>query len=361
MDPFAPFCKPDDPLFPRKEKENNSKAHKIKPTTSGLNSSQPEPLLSPNPDRFVLYPIKHKRIFEMYKQQVASFWTPEEIDLRYDKAEFDNLPAKEQHFILMILAFFAASDGIVAENLVTNFASEVQIPEARCFYTFQAAMENIHGETYSLIIDTYLAQDEKRKSQLFAAIDNIPTIARKAAWALKWCDAKQHTFAARLIAFAIIEGIFFSSSFCAIFWLKQRGILPGLCFSNELISRDEGLHCNFAVELHNNLLHPTLPCTVHNIVKEAVEIECDFVRKALPVSLIGMNAGLMIEYVKFCANRLLEDLGYPKAYNAKNPFQFMEMISLTGKTNFFERRVGEYAKTGVGGSPKHTFAMDSDF
>lgn len=331
------------------------------PPTQKLSSTEPEPLLMPNDQRFVLHPIRYTHLFDLYKQHVASFWTPEEIDLRNDKEDFDKLNMDEKNFILMILAFFAASDGIVVENLVTNFACEVQVPEARCFYAFQAAMENIHGETYALLIDTYLVGEECKKHQLFRAIDTIPTVMRKAQWALNWCDANEHPFATRLIAFAVIEGIFFSSSFCAIFWLKQRGILPGLSFSNELISRDEGLHCNFACELQRLLLCPAPPFTALNVVKEAVEIESEFVKDALPVSLIGMNASAMCQYVKFCADRLLHELGYPKIYNVTNPFSFMETISLTGKTNFFEKRVSEYAKSGVGGPPKHIFDMDQDF
>ena len=336
-------------------------ANAIAPTPPRLSPAfGPEPLLAPNPDRFVIYPIEHLHLWDMYKQHVASFWTAEEIDLRNDKADFDALNGGEQHFILMTLAFFAASDGIVVENLVTNFAREVQAPEARAFYTFQAAMETIHGETYSLLIDTLTADDTKRKIDLFHAMEMIPTIKHKGDYALNWCDSKQHTFATRLIAFAAIEGIFFSSSFCGIFWLKQRGILPGLCFSNELISRDEGLHCNFAVALHKMLLRPCPPYLATRIIKEAVEIECEFVRKALPIALIGMNAGLMVQYVQFCADRLLTDLGCPKNYCATNPFPFMESISLTGKTNFFEKRVGEYAKSGVGGPNKHKNVFDTD-
>ena len=331
------------------------------PPPRKLASNQPEPVLAPTEDRFVVCPIKCTTLFELCKQHVASFWTAEEIDLRSDKKDFDKLNSNEKHFILSILAFFAASDGIVTENLVTNFAREVQIPEARSFYTFQAAMESVHGETHALLINTYLADNEKKKQQLSRATQTIPTVARKAEWALRWCDANQHTFATRLIAFAVVEGTFFSSSFCAIFWLKQRGILPGLAFSNELISRDEGLHCKFAHELQKLLLRPAAPFTAINIVKEAVEIECEFVMSALPVQLIGMNSHSMCEHVKFCADRLLLDMGYMKTYHAKNPFPFMETISLTGKTNFFEKKVGEYAKSGVGGGPKNQFDMEADF
>ena len=320
-----------------------------------------EPILAQNDNRFVLFPIQHANLFQLYKDHVASFWTVEEVDLHNDRTDFLKLNDDEQHFVLMVLAFFAALDGIVTENLVLNFAHEIQIPEARCFYAFQAAMENIHGEMYAVLIDTYLAGQEEKKQRIFQAIQTVPSIARKAKWALNWFDKKKQGFASRLIAFACIEGIFFSSSFCAIFWLKQKGILPGLAFSNELISRDEGLHCKFACELQKLLLRKEPNQVALRIVREAVAIECDFVKEALPVALLGMNSAEMCNYVKFCADRLLKDLGYEKIFGTKNPFQFMETISLTGKTNFFEKKVGEYAKSGVGGPYRHSFDMDADF
>ncbi len=326
-----------------------------------------EPLLAPNKDRFVLFPIKHDRIWEMYKQQEASFWTAEEIDLDQDKKDWNNLSDDEQHFIKHVLAFFAASDGIVLENLAVNFIREVQIPEARCFYGFQAMMENIHAETYSLLIDTYIA-DPKERDYLFHAIDNIPAVKKKADWALRWLSKKKATFPERLVAFAAVEGIFFSGSFCAIFWLKKRGLMPGLTFSNELISRDEGLHCEFAAELHGMLRNPAPQDAITKMIAEAVEIEKEFITGALPVKLVGMNNDMMAQYIEYVADRLLVMLGCPKIYDAKNPFPWMEMISLQGKTNFFEKRVGEYQKAGVMNSAKKEegvkqtrFSLDEDF
>ncbi|MEL6607074.1 MAG: ribonucleoside-diphosphate reductase small subunit [Bacteroidota bacterium] len=304
-----------------------------------------EPLLQENPNRFVLFPIEHHDIWEFYKKAEASFWTAEEIDLSQDLKDWANLNDGERHFISHVLAFFAASDGIVNENLGENFVAEVQYTEAKFFYGFQIAIENIHSEVYSLLIDTYI-NDSKEKDKIFNAIETLDCVKKKAKWALRWIE--QANFAERLIAFAAVEGIFFSGSFCSIFWLKKRGLMPGLSFSNELISRDEGLHCDFACLLYNNHLVNKLPVErVTQIITDAVEIEKEFVTDALPVRLIGMNAHLMSQYIEFVADRLLVELGCPKVYNVTNPFDFMEMISLQGKTNFFEKRVGEYQKAGV--------------
>lgn len=303
-----------------------------------------EPLLQENKDRFVLFPIRHDAVWKMYKQAEANFWTTEEIDLGPDLNDWNRLSADEQHFVKHVLAFFAASDGIVNENLAVNFLQEVQIPEARCFYGFQVAIENIHSETYSLLIDTYI-KDAAEKHHLFHAVETIPAVRKKAEWALRWIN--NGTFAERLVAFAAVEGIFFSGSFCAIFWLKKRGLMPGLSFSNELISRDEGLHCDFACLLYGMLQNKLEPVRVQQIITDAVAIEKEFITEALPVSLIGMNAGLMAQYIEFVADRLLVALGAAKVYNTPNPFPWMEMISLQGKTNFFEKRVGDYQKAGV--------------
>ena len=309
----------------------------------------PEPLLADNPNRFVLFPIQYERIWDMYKQHEASFWTAEEIDLAADGPDWkDRLTDNERHFIKHVLAFFAASDGIVNENLITNFAREVQLPEARCFYGFQQAIENIHSEVYSLLIDTYI-KDPEEKSMLFNALHTIPCIQEKAAWAFKYANASNAAFAERLIAFAAVEGIFFSGSFCSIFWLKKRGLMPGLSFSNELISRDEGLHCDFACLLYSQLVNRLPESRVHQIIDEAVTIECEFVKTALPVELIGMNSTTMSQYIRFCADRLLQALGYSKIYHVTNPFEWMELISIDGKSNMHERRVGEYGKANVGG------------
>lgn len=321
-----------------------------------------EPILIENKNRFVLFPIKHNDIWQFYKQAEASFWTAEEIDLSQDLKDWENLNDGERHFISHVLAFFAASDGIVNENLAENFVSEVQYTEAKFFYGFQIAMENIHSETYSLLIDTYI-KDNKEKDNLFNAIDTMDCVKKKADWALRWID--NGNFAERLIAFAAVEGIFFSGSFCSIFWLKKRGLMPGLSFSNELISRDEGLHCDFACLLYTKHLVNKLPVEqVTSIITDAVLIEKEFIVDSLPVKLIGMNSDLMCQYIEFCADRLLAELDCPKVYNAKNPFDFMEMISLQGKTNFFEKRVAEYQKAGVmkdkeDDSPK--FSLDEDF
>lgn len=319
-----------------------------------------EPILQENNERFVLFPIQHDKIWEMYKQAEASFWTAEEIDLAPDMKDWEGLNPDERHFISHVLAFFAASDGIVNENLVINFMQDVTIPEARCFYGFQIAIENIHAETYSLLIDTYI-KDESEKTKMFHAIDTIPCVKKKADWALRWIDDAP-SFAHRLIAFAAVEGIFFSGSFCSIFWLKKRGLMPGLSFSNELISRDEGLHCDFACLIYSMLQNKLDKKEVESIITDAVEYEKEFVSDALPVSLIGMNADMMCQYIEFVADRLLVALGYDKVYNATNPFPWMEMISLQGKTNFFEKRVAEYQKAGVTANKEdHTFSIDEDF
>jgi ribonucleoside-diphosphate reductase beta chain len=321
-----------------------------------------EPILVDNKDRFVLFPIKHHDIWKMYKQAEASFWTAEELDLVTDVQDWTGkLSEDERYFIKHVLAFFAASDGIVNENLAVNFLKEVQYPEARCMYGFQVMIENIHSEAYSLLIDTYI-KDVVEKDRLLRAIDTIPCVQKKADWALRWID--QGSFAERLIAFAAVEGIFFSGSFCSIYWLKKRGLMPGLSFANELISRDEGLHCDFACLLYTQHLQERLPVEqVTKIITDAVEIEKDFVTNALPVGLIGMNSNLMCTYIEFVADRLLVALGCEKVYNATNPFDFMELISLQGKTNFFEKRVGEYQKAGVmnGEATSKVFSIDEDF
>jgi len=320
-----------------------------------------EPILRPNPDRFVIYPIVHSDLWQQFKRQEASFWTAEEIDLTDDRRDWERLKAEEQHFIKHVLAFFAASDGIVNENLCYRFANEVQYPEARAAYTFQAAMETIHSETYSLLIDTYVS-DPAEKTHLLRAIETIPAVKKKAEWALKWMGADA-PFSQRLLAFACVEGIFFSGSFCAIFWLKHRGLgMKGLTFSNELISRDEAAHTDFAIKvLRNHIVNKPDVKTVHSIVSDAVSIEKEFVCDALPVSLIGMSADGMSSYVEFVADRLLSDMGYPKLYNTKNPFPWMEMLGLEGKTNFFERRVSEYAKAGVKSGTTQSLTWDGDF
>jgi len=319
-----------------------------------------EPILQENKDRFVLFPIKHNDIWEMYKKAEASFWTAEEIDLSSDQTDWTaKLNDDERHFIKHVLAFFAASDGIVNENLAVNFMNEVQYPEARCFYGYQIMIENIHSETYSLLIDTYI-KDPQEKDKLFHAIETIPAVKHKAEWALKWIG--NGGFAERLIAFAAVEGIFFSGSFCSIFWLKKRGLMPGLTFSNELISRDEGLHCDFACLLYSQLVNQLPKEKVSQIITDAVSIEKEFVTESLPVRLIGMNADMMCQYIEFVADRLLLALGCSKVYNATNPFDFMELISLQGKTNFFEKRVAEYQKSGVMGSKDtNVFSLEEDF
>jgi len=332
-------------------------AHKLE-EEAGFDSL--EPLLMENKRRFVLFPIQDNEIWSMYKKAEASFWTAEEIDLASDLKDWENLAEGERFFVSHVLAFFAASDGIVNENLAMNFATEIQSPEARCFYGFQIAVENIHSETYSLLIDTYI-KDNKEKDKLLNAIETVPCVQKKAEWALQWCNADNASFAERCVAFAAVEGIFFSGSFCAIFWLKKRGLMPGLSFSNELISRDEGLHCDFACLVYSKLNNQLPAQRIYDIIGHAVEIEKEFVQDALPVELIGMNSKLMCAYIEFCADRLLVALGLSKLYNAVNPFEWMELISLQGKTNFFEKRVGEYAKSGVGETDNHCFDMEADF
>ncbi len=318
-----------------------------------------EILLKENKERFVLFPIKHPRVWEMYKKAEASFWTAEEIDLSHDIKDWERLNDGERHFITHVLAFFAASDGIVNENLAVNFMKDVQLPEARCFYGFQIMIENIHSETYSLLIDTYIKEPQE-KARLFNAVETVPCVKKKAEWALRWIA--NGSFAERLIAFAAVEGIFFSGSFCSIFWMKKRGLLPGLTFSNELISRDEGLHCDFACLLYSMLESKLTREQVQGLIADAVSIEQEFVTDALPVDLIGMNARMMSQYIEFVADRLLVALGYPKLYNATNPFDFMELISLQGKTNFFEKRVAEYQKAGVMSRQEdNVFKLDEDF
>ena len=320
-----------------------------------------EPILQENKDRFILFPIQHDDIWKFYKQEEASIWTAEEIDLSQDIIDWETkLTDNERHFIKHVLAFFAASDGIVNENLAENFLSEVQYTEAKFFYGFQIMMENIHSETYSLLIDTYI-KDKGEADKLFHAIDHFDAIKKKADWAIKWIESP--SFAERLIAFAAVEGIFFSGSFCSIFWMKKRGLLPGLTFSNELISRDEGLHCDFACMLHNDHIVNKVPKErITQIITEALDIEREFIIEALPVRLIGMNSELMTQYLEFVTDRLLQELHCDKIYNVENPFDFMDMISLQGKTNFFEKRVSEYQKAGVLGDEKDAgFTFDADF
>lgn len=301
-----------------------------------------EPLLAPDDNRFVMFPIVHDDIWQMYQKQVDCFWRPEEIDLSKDLTHWDALQKDEQFFISMILAFFAASDGIVLENLAQRFMSDVQVSEARAFYGFQIAMENIHSHTYSNLIETYIHSKEE-KTKLFNAIQYFPCIKKKSDWAQKWIHDNRSSFATRLVAFACVEGIFFSGAFCSIFWLKKRGLMPGLTFSNELISRDEALHCEFAILLYSKLLKKLDKSRIHDIIKEAVEIETEFICQALPCRLIGMNSELMTQYIQFVADRLCVQLGYKKIYNVGNPFDWMELISLESKTSFFERRVSDYA------------------
>jgi len=328
--------------------------------------SQIEPILQENKNRFVIFPIKHHDIWEWYKKMEASFWTAEEIDLSQDLHDWNNkLNSDEKYFIKHILAFFAASDGIVNENLAENFVNEVQYAEAKFFYGFQIMMENIHSETYSLLIDTYV-KDETEKDELFNALDVFPAIRKKADWALKWIESD--SFAERLIAFAAVEGIFFSGAFCSIYWLKKRGLMPGLTFSNELISRDEGVHCDFAVHLHNHhLVNKVSKERIKEIIVDALNIEREFITESLPVSLIGMNSGLMTQYLEFVTDRLLVELGCERVYNTANPFDFMDMISLQGKTNFFEKKVSEYQKSGVlnsgtnNDSDAQKISFDADF
>lgn len=325
-----------------------------------MSNSRKEPLLTENENRYVMFPIVDADIWKMYKKQMDCFWRAEEIDLSKDIKHWVTLNDNEQHFIKHILAFFAASDGIVLENLGQRFMNEVQLAEARAAYGFQIMMENVHSETYSLLIDT-LVKEEREKTKLFEAINNFPCIKKKADWSIKWINDKRSSFATRLIAFACVEGIFFSGSFCSIYWLKKRGLMPGLTFSNELISRDEGMHTDFAVLLFSKLEKKPKRAKILEIVKDAVEIEKEFICEALPCKLIGMNSKLMSQYIEFVADRLLVQLGYNKHYKSSNPFDFMEMISLEGKTNFFEKRVGDYSLSS-GNKTDEAFSMeDVDF
>ena len=320
-----------------------------------------EKILQENPNRFVIFPIEHPDLWDLYKKQQACIWTAEEIDLSQDLNDWRNvLNDDEKYFVKNILAFFAASDGIVNENLAENFVKEVQYSEAKFFYGFQIMMENIHSETYSLLIDTYI-QEQEEKNMLFKAIDTIPAVKKKAEWALKWIDSPH--FQERLIAFAAVEGIFFSGSFCSIFWLKKRGLMPGLSFSNELISRDEGMHCDFAVHLHNNhIINKVSQDRIKEILTSALEIEKEFITESLPVRLIGMNSELMIQYLEFVTDRLLVDLECSRVYNSENPFDFMANIALQGKANFFEKRVSEYQKAGImNKNEDDPFGFDADF
>jgi len=324
-----------------------------------------EPLLQDSTHRFVLFPIEMNDVWQMYKKAISAFWTPEEIDFSRDHHDWnDKLNDNERHFIKHILAFFAGSDGIVMENLAVRFLKEITIPEVRHFYSFQIFNEGQHSEMYSLLIDTYV-KDQKEKDHLLQAIETIPAVQKKAEWALKWIDGENHDapFAQRLLAFAIIEGVFFSGSFCSIYWIKNRGLMPGLTFSNELISKDEGMHCEFAILLYSKLKNKLSQEIVHLMFKNAVEIEKEFISISLPVELIGMNSNLMKEYIEFVADRLLKQLDYEPLFKTKNPFDFMEMISLRPKANFFEIRVGEYQKTGVGKkeNEKDIFQMNEDF
>lgn len=341
-------------------KENSSfEMHEIEQRIKELEKD--EPLLQENPRRFVLFPIQHHDIWQFYKKAEASFWTAEEVDLSKDLTDWNKLKDEERYFVKHVLAFFAASDGIVNENLVERFSAEVQVTEARCFYGFQIAIENIHSEMYSLLIDTYI-KDPSEKEYLFNAIETMPCVKKKADWALQWIGSQTASFGMRVIAFAAVEGIFFSGSFAAIFWLKKRGLMPGLTFSNELISRDEGLHCDFACLLYKKLNHKPSPQKIRELICDAVAIEQEFLTEALPVNLIGMNCLLMKQYIQFVADRLLVALGQSKVYNVSNPFDFMENISLEGKTNFFEKRVGEYQKSGVmSKKEEQIFTLDADF
>ena len=324
-----------------------------------MSKTQNEPLLTENPNRYVMFPIEHDDIWKSYKTMVDCFWRSEEIDFSKDMAHWITLNEDEQYFIKMILAFFAASDGIVLENLGMRFLSEVQLPEARAAYGFQLMMENIHSETYSLLIDTYI-KDREEKHKLFNAIDNFPCIKKKADWAIKWIQDKRSSFSTRLVAFAAVEGIFFSGSFCSIYWLKKRGLMPGLTFSNELIARDEGMHTDFAILLFKKLNKKPKRKRIEDLIKEAVEIEKEFICSALPCRLIGMNSKLMSQYIEFVADRIMVQLGYAKIWNTANPFDFMEMISLSGKTNFFEKRVGDYSLS-TNQKSDDVFSFDGDF
>jgi len=319
-----------------------------------------EVLLSEEEKRYVIFPIKHDEIWSMYKKAEANFWTTEELDLSKDKKDFLTLTENEQFFIKNVLAFFAASDGVVNENLVERFCNDVKVLEAKFFYGFQIAMENIHSETYSLLIDTYV-KDVQEKHKLFNAIDTIPSVTKKAQWAMKWINDNESSFATRVIAFAAVEGIFFSGSFCSIFWLKKRGLMPGLCHSNELISRDEGLHTEFAVLMYSMIQDKPSQETVLSIIKEAVDLEIEFITESLPCNLIGMNQLLMKQYIQYVADRLLLMFGLEKQYQVSNPFEWMELISIQGKTNFFEKRVGEYSNIANSETKDNVFSLEADF
>ena len=318
-----------------------------------------DPLLEENPDRFVVFPIKHPKVWEMYKKAMASFWTTDEVDLTKDVQQWPKLTENERYFIKHVLSFFAASDGIVNENLVERFMAEVQMTEARCFLGFQVMMENIHGEMYSQLLDTLITDSEERLKCL-RAIEHFPAIKRKADWALKWCKDKRSSFGTRVVAFVAVEGLFFSGSFCAIFWLKKRGLLPGVSFANELISRDEGMHTDFGCMMHSLLKNKPSKAKIYEIFRDAVAIEKEFITESLPCRLVGMNSNMMSQYIEFVADRLLTQLGHPKIYNVSNPFPWMEMISMDGKTNFFERRVGDYSKT-VDNKTESSFDLSAAF
>ena len=318
-----------------------------------------EVLLQKNESRFVLFPIKYQDIYDEYKKAESSFWTSNEIDLSKDMNDWETLNEKEQHFIKNIIGFFAGSDGIIMENLALRFLGEIEIPEVRAFYSYQIFNEQIHSETYSLLIDTYI-KDNEEKIKIFNSIQNIPCVLKKAKWAYKWIENQEVNFATRLIAFSIVEGIFFSGSFCAIYWLKKRGLMPGLTFSNELISKDEGMHCHFACLLYSYIKNKLKPELIHEMIKEAVEIEKEFITDSIPCAMIGMNATMMKQYIEFVSDRLLVQLGYEKIWNTENPFDFMELISLRPKSNFFEIRVGEYAKSTIA-EDNDTFELNNDF
>ncbi|XP_028133625.1 ribonucleoside-diphosphate reductase subunit M2 B [Diabrotica virgifera virgifera] len=349
------------PADPPVESKSSVKSKKqIQDGDSSNFDPELEPLLRENPKRFVVFPIEYPDIWAKYKEAEASFWTTEEVDLSRDQEHWNKLTKDERHFVSHVLAFFAASDGIVNENLVERFSQEVQVTEARCFYGFQIAIENIHSEMYSMLIET-LISDPAEKKFLFNAIETLPCVKKKADWAIKWINSKNTAFGERIVAFAAVEGIFFSGSFASIFWLKKRGLMPGLTFSNELISRDEGLHCDFACLLFTHLVQKPSEQRVIDIIRDAVTIEQEFLSQALPVSLIGMNCDLMCQYIEFVADRLLLELGCKKIYNSQNPFDFMNIISTDGKTNFFEKKVGEYQKEGVIDSGDTNFKIDADF
>jgi len=324
-----------------------------------LKFNQDEILLKKNESRFVLFPIKYNDIYEEYKKAESAFWTSNEIDLSKDLNDWEKLNETEQHFIKNIIGFFAGSDGIIMENLAVRFLNEIEIPEIRAFYSYQIFNENVHSETYSLLIDTYI-KDNEEKLKIFNSIENIPCVLKKAKWAYKWIENKEVNFATRLVAFAIVEGVFFSGSFCAVYWLKKRGLMPGLTFSNELISKDEGMHCHFACLLYSYIQNKLKPEIIYDIIKEAVEIEKEFITESIPCAMIGMNADLMKQYIEFVSDRLLVQLGYEKIWNSTNPFDFMELISLRPKSNFFEIRVGEYAKANISENNEN-FDISNDF